>query len=72
VLAGLEHDDQIGKLIGLILAHKSIQLVLGVIDLCKVLQDPEDNLGIDACHSKSLHKAAETVLDMIRSIVLPL
>lgn len=37
-----------------------------------MLKNSEDDLAVDTCHSKSLHKTAQAVLNVIRCIVLSL
>jgi len=72
VLAGLEYDNQIGKLIRLLLVHEGVLGVVGVVYLAEVLKDAEYHLAVDSCHSESLHESTETVLHMIHRVVLAL
>ena len=72
MLACLEHNDKVRKFVSFFLTHKSFDFIVCIINEREMFQDSEHYLRIDSCHSKSLHEAPQTILNMICLVILPL
>jgi len=72
VLASLEHNYQVGEIVGLLAASKCIFMVLLKALVAKFLQNVEDDLRLYSSHSKRLQEAAHTLLNVALCVVLPL
>ena len=72
VLACLQHDYQVCEVVGLCSTLENVHMIMFIIFVSKLLQDVEDYLGVNSCHSKSLKESTHTFLNIAICVVLAL
>ena len=70
VLTRLQHDDEVGEVIGLWTACERRLMIFLIVHIAELLQNIEDNLRVDACHAEGLQEPSQTLLDVAVKIIL--